>query len=191
MRLKKHLRGRKSLIRLFVFLCFLCAFCAFCAFLCVKQKRQHFYAHKKHLRGRKLLVWRFVLFMFYVLFVLVKSFRLKNKTALIPSFILLLTVTLLFAPTGWICEELLNILLVETGIKYPCLTEIGKGEMIRTTKSWILPGRVRLFVVFLDLRYKCRWYTLRNNQACQQRAYWSFLLDYQWKICHCSEKGRT
>ena len=44
--LKKHLRGRKSLIRLFAFLCFLCAFCAFCAFLCVKQKRQYFYAHK-------------------------------------------------------------------------------------------------------------------------------------------------
>ena len=49
----KHLRGRKSLIRLFAFLCHLCAFCAF---LCVKQKRQHFYAHKKHLRGRKSLV---------------------------------------------------------------------------------------------------------------------------------------
>ena len=44
--LKKHLRGKKLLIRLFAFLCFLCAFYAFCAFLCVKQKRQHFYAHK-------------------------------------------------------------------------------------------------------------------------------------------------
>ena len=44
--LKNHLRGKKSLIHLFVFLCFLCAFYAFCAFLCVKQKRQHFYAHK-------------------------------------------------------------------------------------------------------------------------------------------------
>ena len=44
--LKKRLRGRKSLIHLFAFLCFLCAFCAFCAFLCVKQRRQHFYAHK-------------------------------------------------------------------------------------------------------------------------------------------------
>ena len=65
MHLKKHLRGRKSLIRLFAFLCFLCAFCAF---LCVKQKRQHFYAHKKHLRGRKSLVWRFVLFMYFVPF---------------------------------------------------------------------------------------------------------------------------
>ena len=40
---QKHLRGRKLLSRLFVFLCFLCAFCAF---LCVKQKRQYFYAHK-------------------------------------------------------------------------------------------------------------------------------------------------
>ena len=64
-------------------------------------------SHKKYLR-RKSLVWRFVLFMrvkivwvkvaclrfvlfvFFVLFVCVKSFRLKNKTALIPSFILLL-----------------------------------------------------------------------------------------------------
>ena len=43
---KKTSKGRKSLIRLFAFLCFLCAFCAFYAFLCVKQKRQHFYAHK-------------------------------------------------------------------------------------------------------------------------------------------------
>ena len=33
--LKKHLRRRKSLIRLFAFLCPLCA-----------QKRQYFYAHK-------------------------------------------------------------------------------------------------------------------------------------------------
>ena len=44
--LEKHLRGRKSLVRLYTFLCFLCAFCAFCASLCVKQKRQHFYPHK-------------------------------------------------------------------------------------------------------------------------------------------------
>ena len=79
MLLKKHLRGRKSLIRLFAFLCFFCAFCAFyafCAFLCLKQKNSifvciktskrkkiacltfctfcafyAFYAHKKHLRG--------------------------------------------------------------------------------------------------------------------------------------------
>ena len=43
------LREGKSLIHLFEFLCFLCvfcAFCAFCAFLCMKQKIQHFYAHK-------------------------------------------------------------------------------------------------------------------------------------------------
>ena len=33
--LKKHLRGKKSPIRLFAFLCFLCAFCAF---LCVNKK---------------------------------------------------------------------------------------------------------------------------------------------------------
>ena len=72
--LKKNLRRKKSPIRLFAFLCFLCAFYAF---LCVKQKRQHFYAdkniseevvclafcafyafymHKKHLRGGKPLV---------------------------------------------------------------------------------------------------------------------------------------
>ena len=53
---KKNLRGGKSLIHLFAFLCFFmflcflcfftCVFCVFCAFLCVKQKRQHFYAHK-------------------------------------------------------------------------------------------------------------------------------------------------
>ena len=38
--LKKHLRGRKSLVRLHALLCFLCAFfafCTFCAFLRVKQ----------------------------------------------------------------------------------------------------------------------------------------------------------
>ena len=74
--LKKHLRGGKSLIHLFVFLCFLCAFCAFCAFLCVKQKRQYFYVHKKHLRGRKSLVKRFVLFVLFVLFIL--FMRIKN-----------------------------------------------------------------------------------------------------------------
>ena len=34
-----------------------------------------------------------MLFVLFVLFVRVKSFRLKNKTALIPSFILLLTIT--------------------------------------------------------------------------------------------------
>ena len=94
--LKKHLRGRNSLVHLYAFLCFLCAFCAF---LCVKQKRQYFYAHKKHLRRRKSLDWRFVLFMLYmrikniwvkvtylrfVLFVYVKSFRKKIKLPWYP-----------------------------------------------------------------------------------------------------------
>ena len=107
-----HLRGRKSLVRLYAFLCFLCAFLYFFVlFLYVDQRRQHFSAHKKHLRRRKSLVWRFVLFLLFmffmriknlwvkvaclcfVLFVLlvcVKSFWLKKKTVLIPSFILLL-----------------------------------------------------------------------------------------------------
>ena len=45
--LKKHLRGRESLVCLYALLCFLCAFCAFCAFLCVKTKnKQYFYGHK-------------------------------------------------------------------------------------------------------------------------------------------------
>ena len=107
-------------MHLFAFLCFLCAFCAFCAFLCVKQKGQHFYAHKSHLRGKKSLLWRFVLFILFVLFMLfmhikniyvkvaclrfvlfvffvrVKSFHLKNKTALIPSFTLLLILDIKF-----------------------------------------------------------------------------------------------
>ena len=65
--LKKHLRGKMSLIHLFAFLWFLCAFCAF---LCVTQKRQHFHAHKNHLRGRKSLVWPFMLFVLSVLFML-------------------------------------------------------------------------------------------------------------------------
>ena len=58
------------------------------------------------------------------------------------------TVRLLFVPTGSICLELLNLLLVETEIKYPYLTEIGKRAMINTTKPGVLPGRVRLFIVF-------------------------------------------
>ena len=45
------------------------------------------------------------------------------------------TVRLLLAPTGWICLELLNLLLVQTGMKYPDLTEIGKGAMITTRKA--------------------------------------------------------
>ena len=51
--LKKHLRGKKSPICFFEFLCFLCAFCAFCAFLCIKQKKRVLNALKKHLRGKK------------------------------------------------------------------------------------------------------------------------------------------
>ena len=50
----------------------------------------------------------------------------------------------LFVLTGWIYLELLSLLLVETGIKYDYLTEIGKGATITTTKPPILPGRVRL-----------------------------------------------
>ena len=62
---KNHLRGKKSLVPLFAFLCFLCAFCAF---LCVNQRRQHFYAHKKHLRRRKSLVWHRTFYAFYPLY---------------------------------------------------------------------------------------------------------------------------
>ena len=45
------------------------------------------------------------------------------------------TVRLLLAPTGWIWLELLNLFLVQTGMKYPHLTEIGKGAMITTRKA--------------------------------------------------------
>ena len=103
------------LVYLYAFLCFLHAFCAF---LCVKQRRQHFYAHKKHLRRRKSLVWRFVLYVLFmlftlymrikniwvkfaylrfVLFVCVWNLFVKNKTALIPLFILLLNSSFFFA----------------------------------------------------------------------------------------------
>ena len=76
--LKKHLRGKKSLIRLFAFLYFLCAFCTFyewnkkdSIFICIRTSKRKkiayltccafctfyaFYVYKKHLRGRKLLV---------------------------------------------------------------------------------------------------------------------------------------
>ena len=54
-------------------------FCAFCAFYA-------FCAHKKHLSESRL----FDVFCFLCFFLCVKSFREKNKTALIPSFILLL-----------------------------------------------------------------------------------------------------
>ena len=49
---QKHLRGRKLLSRLFVFLCFLCAFCAFCAILSVKQKDSIFIRIKISKRKR-------------------------------------------------------------------------------------------------------------------------------------------
>ena len=41
----------------------------------------------------------------------------------------------LLAATGWIYLELLNLFLVQTGMKYPDLTEIGKGSMITTRKA--------------------------------------------------------
>ena len=70
--LKKHLRGKKSLIHLFAFLCFLC-FClvAFLCFLC--------------------------LFLLFVLFVSAKSFRKKKefKIALMTSFTLLLKIEII------------------------------------------------------------------------------------------------
>ena len=44
------------------------------------------------------------------------------------------TVRLLLAPAGWICLELLNLLLAQTGMKYPDVTEIGKGAMIMLRK---------------------------------------------------------
>ena len=107
--LKKHLRGKKSLIHLFAFLCFLCAFYAF---LCVKQKRQHFYAdkniseevvclafcafyafymHKKHLRGGKPLVCVLYFLCFLCVWNLFVKKKKRFKIALIPSFALILT----------------------------------------------------------------------------------------------------
>ena len=129
------------------------------------------------------------------------------------------TVRLLLAPTRWICLELLDLFLLQTGMKYPDLTEIGKGAMITMRKAstiawksknvyhllWdeIIPSQMSardfcsaIFInnlhwrwsrecknsVWLSRRfqwrcsnYKCRWHTLRNNQACQQGAHWSFL----------------
>ena len=52
----KNIYGEESC--LFAYLRFMLFMC----FLCIKQKRQYFYAYKKHLRRRKSLVWRFVLF---------------------------------------------------------------------------------------------------------------------------------
>ena len=63
---------------MFAYLC-LCDFYAFCALLCVKQKRQHFYAHKKHLRGRKSLFMLFVLFM---LFMCIKTSKRRKVACL-------------------------------------------------------------------------------------------------------------
>ena len=40
------------------------------------------------------------------------------------------TVRFLIAPTGWICLEPLNSMLVKSGMKYPSITKIGKGAMI-------------------------------------------------------------
>ena len=48
------------------------------------------------------------------------------------------------------------VLLAETGIKYPYLTEIGKGAMITRTKPQILPVRIRLFIAFLVLPHNQR-----------------------------------
>ena len=45
--LKKHLRVKKSPIRLFAFSCFLCVFSTFYAFLCVKQKKTVFLCAEK------------------------------------------------------------------------------------------------------------------------------------------------
>ena len=44
-------------------------------------------------------------------------------------------VRLLLAPAGWICLELLNLLLVQISIKYPDQTEIRKVAMVVTRKS--------------------------------------------------------
>ena len=100
--LKKTSKGKKdaySLICIFMlFTCSLCFFVCktkktaltkiacltFCAFYA-------FYVHKKHLSGGKSLVCILCLFVLFVLFVHVKSFCKKNKTALIPSFTLLLS----------------------------------------------------------------------------------------------------
>ena len=99
--LKKTSKGKKVAYSLFLHFCAFCVLFVFFVFFCV-----YFDVLKKHLRRRKSLVWRFVFFVLFVLFMLfmpvksiwvkvaclrfvlfvcVKSFRLKNKTALIPS----------------------------------------------------------------------------------------------------------
>ena len=65
------------------------------------------------------------------------------------------TVRLLIAPTGWICLELLNLLLnlVQTGMKYPDLMTIWKGAMITTKKVSHIAWKSKTFIIFLDLYY--------------------------------------
>ena len=60
------------------------------------------------------------------------------------------TVRLLLAPTGWICLELVDLLLLQTGIKYPDLTEIGKGEVITTRKASHIAWKSKTVHIFLD-----------------------------------------
>ena len=67
---KKHLRGKKSFICLFAFLCFLCFFCAFLCFL-------HFMHFLQFLQ-----FLCFVVFVLFMLFVHVKSSCKKNKSDL-------------------------------------------------------------------------------------------------------------
>ena len=47
------------------------------------------------------------------------------------------TVRFLIAPTGWICLEPLNSMLVKSGMKYPNITKIGKGAMIMGKASGV------------------------------------------------------
>ena len=56
----------------------------------------------------------------------------------------------LLAPAGWICLELLDLLLVPTGIKYPDLTEIGKGAVITTRKASHITWKSKTVYIFLD-----------------------------------------
>ena len=113
--LKKTSKGKKvaySLICVFMlFMCFLCFLCFFVcetkkiAFLCAQKTPKKkkiacltfcacctfcaFYAHKKHLSES--CVFAFCAFCAFCAFRVREIFSVKNKTALIPSFILLLT----------------------------------------------------------------------------------------------------
>ena len=60
-------------------------------------------------------------------------------------------VRLLLAPTGSICLELLNLLLVQTGMKYHDLTEIGKGAMITPRKDSDIAWKSKTVYRFLRL----------------------------------------